>query len=1655
MKLDNINKFTCSNNILDYQSSKTTNLSQYDVQFQKACDDKDFDKLTELNEEHLSKIHIDTINTRLLEGAQNNENELVKFLLTNKIGDLNAREPKSKKNLLHIACKKVNLELVEVLLSLGINPNKRDSNDLFPLYYAISSNSYEIAKVLIQYHADATSRALIHLVFNVQNPGILDLLLSNGGDLHCFERNFLLNILCTNKPENTSVEDRKKLLDRLKGHDLLDISPDCQSTLEAIQNACFFDCADVIEYLHENGFDFSKLPEQFVAILLCISIQQRSTKSLKKLLDIGLDCNSKEVSGLTPLYMAVSHKNYDAVHLLCKQGAKKDIRNTINNLTPFEAALTFDDEILIHELIQDGDFAKSYQLNAPCKNPPLCKNLRFLLDEKFIDSLELQLFLLKVDLPQYNRFFLELLKTYPEDKSILIEAGISDLAQKLHQKKVSLEFEIACEEKDFETLERLSQEQTSDILPQTLTKCAFTALKTKENDLVEFFLMNSLVDANEKESPELDSLLHIACQTNNMEIAKLLLQLGADIEIQGRNQVPPLASAISSSSFETFNLLLDHGADTSSKTFVEIAILCQNSKALRALMSRGATLDFKTSYEGVTLLTFLCLYPSNNLQPLCEPSTIGPESRREILDILHAHGKLQFDFLSKEFSITLSTIATSGYVDVLDYLLNNCFELSSLPQEILEGFFNMFMDGNHPDIIKFLIDSGFDVNYQFKDKTTLLHLACKNNDKEAVEMLLRKKAHVNTKDEDGFTPIDIALHHALCNPKIIQMFLEEKEIVASYTLNIHPIVSPSLQGLSYILESPLFEKNKSDFLILLSAKAQEPEFHALMARYLDKYPKCEKELQKAEVLKNFLMCGEFAIIKQIVEEGIISLPTGDNEASTPLHWACCSGNIDLLKWLIDTQKFDINAKNAFGNTILHFASSLMISPKVIDFLAERNFNFFETNNEGNTVFEFALKNEKATVEYLEKLLSYDQDLNFLKAGNKLGRSPLHYAAKMYNEKAIALLIEKYNCDVNVQDELGRTPLMILLRKPESQITPILKLFLKHGANLALKDIRGNTAFHYAFGRNSHREDIQKLLCKKASHLLIEKNNIGTTPLHLACKKHTISQLKELFIHVEEKIDISSFVNDEGKNLLHFAAENKDVKVFEFLIKKGIDFRAATIYREQPIHIALQKKRIELANQLLELGVDPTSILQDGTSCIDIAIMKKLESLFDPLIEKGAILFHSKESHTIPSDFIKEFIPQRLQTLFLQKAYKIACEDTTVSLEEIETNPQILLEHLPIEKVLEFLWYAQNKEFVSKIIPSVNKKEFEKGLEKFSSKVSHDNLRDFFIFDEINPNHFASDEIPKNIPEWTDQSVTIEDLGTIISELEFEDAKHPNYIPHSLMTVHGKTHTTKDLFAYYNNVFIPRIVKEEEFTLTPPKSSDAIKAFYQQLRNSVLPLVSKLKALSTSFEDKRLKMNILLTILPEISLCGPKWQIICKKAYIQFYLGQTPGYKFSALQTLQDMRENIVDSLVNPSNQHNVHEAIAMRKLFGQKLGLLEIDFSDEMAEDMEINKKELLHKFFKAYTVENAIDLCFQKAKDRQEDTYNEIIDILYYNFIDNVKVPEGVDDEIDYLTKYWTEESHEDISSEINKKRVFFKRETIAQVLEYFGIIRRIRPKE
>lgn len=301
----------------------------------------------------------------------------------------------------------------------------------------------------------------------------------------------------------------------------------------------------------------------------------------------------------------------------------------------------------------------------------------------------------------------------------------------------------------------------------------------------------------------------------------------------------------------------------------------------------------------------------------------------------------------------------------------------------------------------------------------------------------------------------------------------------------------------------------------------------------------------------------------------------DQDMRTCLHYAAIFNKVELSKLLLSYDSVDVNAKDNWGETPLHW------------------------------VFQWP----NAPSELVKLLLSRGADVD---AQDNDSQAPLYEACSVGNLEGARLLLD-YGADVNDgEDVFGYTALHAAVSKGNLEI---VKLLVNRGAELSRKNKQGRDPVSQAAdeGENSILRfllDAWKTQGTSMQFLLTPDLN-GHTPLHRsAAKGH--EEAVRILLNAGNASEICSQVNHNGSTPLHSAAHRGRAKVVQILAEHGADVGTRNANGKTPIDVALSGWKTA-DDDSSEAFAETIELLAN----IDSALAQQSD-LFQFAIEKGAV-----------------------------------------------------------------------------------------------------------------------------------------------------------------------------------------------------------------------------------------------------------------------------------------------------------------------------------------------------------------------------------------------------------------------------------------------------
>jgi ankyrin repeat protein len=540
--------------------------------------------------------------------------------------------------------------------------------------------------------------------------------------------------------------------------------------------------------------------------------------------------------------------------------------------------------------------------------------------------------------------------------------------------------------------------------------------------------------------------LMMAVEKNSMEIAGMLLQAGARASVnfkdkRGRTALINASARYDGSSLGLVKVLLSIGAsanevDADGQTALMLAAKSGSIEIVRALLKAGAgaSINFRDK-DGQTALIHAVLDNWGRV-PANAHAVVGALiAAGAYVNLVDARGRTALMYAAdspenSKLEMARALIAAGAWVNAAD--------AEGLTPLMLASKTNSGM------IVEALLAAGAKASVNAKDKkgrTALIYALSSSYDHTIVEALLDAGASVNDVDENGKTPLMMAVErgsiatlkrllsaHAAVNAK-------DKEGRTALMYVGADLADTALEFARALIAAGA-DVNARD------ATGDTPLMIAATQTSRGYTKKLQLLLRAGARVNDKNSSGETALMR------LASYPFMEpGPGPEPVRFLIAAGA-------------DVNARDANGKTaLMRLRGSYASVAEMAKVFVEAGANVNAADNEGVTVLMAAVQNgSPATV----KILLETGARRSVNAKDKTGRTALMYAAQGYYKDAALGIIKALaaaGADVNAVNQAGQTALMLAT---EIGFVDVVKALLEAGAaaTINVKDSQGRTVLAY-------------------------------------------------------------------------------------------------------------------------------------------------------------------------------------------------------------------------------------------------------------------------------------------------------------------------------------------------------------------------------------------------------------------------------------------------------------------------------------------------------------------------------------------------------------------------------------------------------------------
>ncbi len=596
-----------------------------------------------------------------------------------------------------------------------------------------------------------------------------------------------------------------------------------------------------------------------------------------------------------------------------------------------------------------------------------------------------------------------------------------------------------------------------------------------------------------------------------------MIDAGADLNVKdGQNATPFLRAVWASRETDVLALLVDAGAQTQEpyeNAFSPLHMAAKSRQADTVAFLLDLGVDPNPEYDGMTPLAHTVTWTRR------DPHTASERGYEELKESIH-----------RTFFSLIAAGADPTFV----------------PGDGVTLFQRATDHVQNPDIVRFLLENGGDVNMPDDRGHTPLHeVASGSQDIDLIRDLIAGGGDVNAKTDDGRRPIDLALSRSRWQEVLPDL------LAVGMTLGDN--TADRFSTLRYAMCDP----EKMEMLVGLGADpvASGPNGETL----LHHVPRCYGQ-------KN-------AIFDQLIAAGVPH-DSPDNDGNTALMSA------------VDRNIYDDNARDILGA------------------FAAAGSNPHRANNAGLTPWGVALRTSKSMSEAMVEAFAIDLD-----ATDAQGKTMLHMLIEETEEGVFSTEVRDFlglGANPNTPDAAGTTPLHMALGKTKHYtVYRLVSYLLENGADPSVADAAGRLPLHIWLGDNAPEHEqttipqivvttgapggeidtqIQDALDEFNSQAVAQYDPQAALNLYLA--------ITEALIPDQTAINM---LDQNGHSPIFLAASRgRDKEVLALLIAQGANPQLQDPTGLTPLAVAIRNGHDQVAEHLLRVyGANPNIADNDG------------------------------------------------------------------------------------------------------------------------------------------------------------------------------------------------------------------------------------------------------------------------------------------------------------------------------------------------------------------------------------------------------------------------------------------------------------------------------
>lgn len=255
---------------------------------------------------------------------------------------------------------------------------------------------------------------------------------------------------------------------------------------------------------------------------------------------------------------------------------------------------------------------------------------------------------------------------------------------------------------------------------------------------------------------------------------------------------------------------------------------------------------------------------------------------------------------------------------------------------------------------------------------------------------------------------------------------------------------------------------------------------------------------------------------------------------------------------------------------------------------------------------------KGDISVVKMLIDKGSDVNLV---DSHGYNVLTFAAVGGQQNtALYDLILSTGHRIDETNSVGANALLLLAHAIDNQET--FTYFIEKGLDIASEDAKGNTIFNYA-ASSGNKFVMQKAIDLKLDYKKLNTDGVNAFMFAAKGKRRKTNDLT-VFKYLDSLgLDANIITKDQETPLHALAYYQKDPKVFDFFIEKGVDVNVKDAEGNIAFLNAIVSDNFEIAKKLLPLTEDVNYKNKKGYAALTYAVRNQSIETFKYLINNNA------------------------------------------------------------------------------------------------------------------------------------------------------------------------------------------------------------------------------------------------------------------------------------------------------------------------------------------------------------------------------------------------------------------------------------------------------